>query len=535
MGSTNFFVGFPRFPLPDRVPSRLRAMTNPDPNSENPFQSNAYAPPTAPMQDRPPPIVPFEATLGQRIAGGLLIANAVIVGLELLLMPSDPTSKDPFNSPGRSVLPALIDVFIGVSLLSKNKKVLPWAILRAALGLVIFVAIRAVQGDVFLAVMQMAVSGSLLLLLIGDAAKPRIAIGGALFGIYGLLSLVGIGAELTGHNPLASLIQGASGQLEAEPARNITGETSHYQLTTPSDKWRLRTREAAHKDNPLADRWLTRPDIDAHVIVIAEKIPGGMILPDALTDAVIDNAKKATTEFTLIDRQPLRTRPEDGRMLHTQSTVNALAIESLVGVVGYYEHGFQIVAFARRGSFAGAEAELRSIVESFKPPTDERPSAPADCEPGAVTRVEGVAQKYVITAPGEGWFLRTDQAAKKDNALADRWIVRPELGAYILVIAEEAPGTVIDIETYADAIATNIKTGLSGEVISREPSKSQPKIGRILHAKATVDGTQFEYLYGLFADGPRAFQVVAFSTAASFDKVEADFRKSIESFKLPGS
>ena len=81
----------------------------------------------------------------------------------------------------------------------------------------------------------------------------------------------------------------------------------------------------------------------------------------------------------------------------------------------------------------------------------------------------------------------------------------------------------------------NIKTGLSGEVISREPTKSQPKIGRILHAKATVDGTSYEYLYGVFADGPHAFQVVAFSTAQSFGKVEADFRKAIESFKLPGS
>lgn len=510
-------------------------MTNPDPNSEQPYQANAYAPPTAPMQDRPLPIVPYEATLGQRIAGALLIANAVIVGLELFLMPTDPTSKDPFSSPGRSILPALIDVFIGISLLSKNKKVLPWAILRAALGLVIFVAIRAVQGDVFLAVMQMAVSGSLLLLLVGDAGKPRIAVGGALFGIYGLLSLVGIGAEVTGQNPLASLIQGASGQLEAQPARNVTGEASHYQLTTPSDKWRLRTREAAQKDNPLADRWLTRPDLDAHVIVIAEKIPGGTILPDALTDAVIENAKKSSTEFKLLDRQPLRTNPEQGRIVRTQSTVNGMAIESVVGVVGYYEHGFQIVAFARRASFAAVEAELRSIVESFKPPTDERPGAPSDCEPSAVTRVEGVAQKYVLTAPGEGWFLRTDQAAKKDNVLADRWISRPEKGAYILVIAEDAPGSVIDIEKYADAITTNIKTGLSGDVISREPTKSQPKIGRILHAKATVDGVPYEYLYGLFADGPHAFQVVAFSSAQSFDKVEADFRKAIESFKLPDS
>lgn len=511
-------------------------MTNPDQNPENPFQANAYAPPNAPMQEPPPPpIVSFEATLGQRIAGALLIVNAIIVVVQMFVTPTDPTSKDPFSSPGRSVLPTFIDVVIGVYLLLKNKKFVPWAIVRVAMGLVILSAIHIARGDLLSAIMQMAVSCSLLLLLIEDASKPRIALGCAFFGIYGLISLSVIGGELTGQNPLASIIQGATGQIEAQPARNITGEKSHYQLTTPSDKWRLRTKEAAHKDNPLADRWLTRPDIDAHVIVIAEKIPGGTIPPDALTDAVIDNSKKGSTEFKLIDRFPLRTHPEDGRMLHTQSIVNGLSIESIVGVVGYYEHGFQIIAFARRTSFAGVESELRSIVESFKPPTDERPGAPTDCEPTAVTRVEGVAQKYVITAPGEDWFLRTADAAKKDNALADRWLTLPAKGAHILVIAENVPGAVLDIEKYADAITENVKTGLSGEVTSREPSKSQPKISRILHVKATVDGTAYEYLYGLFADGPRAFQVVAFSTAQSFDKIEPEFRKTIESFKMPGS
>jgi hypothetical protein len=508
-------------------------MTNPDPNTDQPFNVNAYAPPAAPMQTAPPPMAPYEATVGQRIAGALLIINAVILGVEFAIIPTEPSSL--FDSPTRAVLRTLINVGIGIALLAKSKRVVPLAIFLAVLALVVLVVARLVQGDMFMAVMQLAVSGSLLLLLIGDASKPRIAVGSALFGIYGLIALVGIGATLTGKNPLASLIQSASGTIESQPAGVVTGEESHYQLTAASDKWRLRTRDAAKKDNPLADRWLTRPDVDAHVIVIAEKVPGGMVFPDALTDAVIDNAKKASTELTVIDRQPLRTRPEDGRMLHTKSTVNGLALESLVGVIGYYEHGFQIVAFAPRTSFGDVEADLRSIVESFKPPKDEPVGAPEDCEPTPVTRVDGVSQKYVLTPPGEGWFLRTARAAKKDNELADRWIVRPDKAAHILVVAEEAPGAVIDPDKYADAIAGNIKKNLDGEVISRMPSTSQPKIGRILRAKAMVQGAQFEYVYGLFADGPRAFQVIGFCHAESFAKLEADFLKTIEAFKMPGS
>ncbi|HMY18304.1 MAG TPA: hypothetical protein PKA58_18390, partial [Polyangium sp.] len=240
-------------------------------------------------------------------------------------------------------------------------------------------------------------------------------------------------------------------------------------------------------------------------------------------------------DFKLIDRNPLRTRPEDGRMLHTQSTVNGLDIESLVGVVGYYEHGFQVVAFARRNSFAGVESELRSIVESFKPPTDEKRGAPADCEPSPVTGVDGILQKYSLAAPGEGWFLRRDDMAKKDNPLADRWLVRPEKDQHIIIIAEEAPGAVIDIDKYADAITENVKKGGTGRLLSREPSKSQPKIGRILHARVMVQDQSLEYLYGLFAEGSRAFQVVAFASEENFGKSEADFRQAIESFKMPGS
>jgi|GEM_PF-3233236 len=508
-------------------------MTSLDPNAEKPFDSDAYAPPTAPTHPALPPSAPEHATSGQRIAGALLIANAVMIGFELFVAPTDPTSKNPLDSPVRTAIPALIDVLIGIALLAKYKKIVPWAVFRASLGMVVFVAMRAAQGDAFSTLMQVAVSSSLLLLLTGDASKARIVAGVALFGIYSVFGFLGVGAHVIGKNPLALLIQNASGQLEPKPAGVVTGEQSHYRLTAPSDKWRLRKRELAKKDNPLADRWLTRPEFDAHVIVIAEKVAGAMVLPDALTDVVIDSAKRGSTELTIVARTRLRTRPEEGRMLHTRSTVNGLAIESLVGVIGYYEHGFQIVAFAPRTSFASVESEMRSIVESFEPPTDEPPGPTDDCEPNPVTRIDGIAQKYVLTSPGEGWFLRTDQATKKDNTLADRWIVRPDKGGHILVIAEQIPGAVIDLEKYTDAIADNIKKGLGGEVIARTESKSHPKIGRILHARATVQGAPFEYLYGLFAEGPRAFQVISFSHAESFGKLEADFRKTIEEFKMP--
>jgi hypothetical protein len=506
-------------------------MTNPDPNTSPSPAADAYAPPTAPLPAPPPLRSPTDVTTGQRIGGALLITNAILVLLEAGLMPADP-NPTPLTSPGRTLIPALVDIVIGISLLSKNRKFLPWAIVRVVFGLVVFTAIYATK-DPFLAVMQVTVSGSLLLLLVGDAGKPRMAIGGALFGLYALTSILGLGATLTGKNPIAAIVWSVSGDIEPGPAGAVTGDASHYRLRAPSDKWHMRKPEAAKKDNALADRWMVRPDVDAHVLVIAEKVPGMLVMPDALTDVVLDNAKRAATAFEVVDRDKLKTLPEEGRLVHTKSTTGGLEIESLTGVVAVYEHGYQIIAFAPRKSYAEVEADLRSIVESFELPTDARPGLPPDVDPTPVSQVEGLAQKYTISAPSDRWYLRHDEAAKKDNPLADRWLVRPDKDAHVFVLAEEAPGAVVDIDKYTEAIEDVIKTKLSGTILAKEPLKTAPKIGRLLHAKASVNGMQLEYYYGLYAEGERAFQIITFAREDVFASLKDDLLKSIETFQMP--
>src|SRR5690606_31038547 len=173
--------------------------------------------------------------------------------LEAASMPSAPDAVL-FSGPSRWV-GAAIDVLIGLALIAGSKGVIPWAIVRTVLGLIILTAIQAFR-DPFLAVMQLTVSCSLLLLLIGDASKPRIATGSAFFGTYALICVIGLSATVTGRNPIAALILRLSGSIEGEPAGVVTGADSHYRLHAPPDRWYLRTAKAAGKDNPLADRWL---------------------------------------------------------------------------------------------------------------------------------------------------------------------------------------------------------------------------------------------------------------------------------------
>lgn len=505
-------------------------MTNPV-HDASPPEANAYAPPTAPLREMPPERAPHEVTPAQRLAGGLLIVNAALVLIEAVALPPDP-NPTPLTSPGRSFLPAIIDVVIGISLLSKNRKFLPWAVVRVAFGLVVLTALLAFK-DPFLAVMQVVVSGSFLLLLVGDAGKPRMAIGGALFGLYAFISVLGLSATLTGTNPIASLIWTARGDIESTPAGVVTGDVSHYRLRAPSDRWRMRKPEAAKKDNPLADRWISRPDLDAHVLVIAEKAPGMLVLPEALADAVVQNGKTAATAFELVDRKPLRTHPENGRMIHTRSTTSGIEIESLTGVVATYERGYQILAFAPKKSFAEAEPELRAFVESFELPTDEKPGLPADAEALPPGKLTGVATNYTLTPPSDAWALRKSEAAKKDNPLADRWIVRPDKDAHVFVVAEHAPGAVVDLERYVDAVADSILERMHGTIESREPLRTDPKNARLLRVRADTDGMKLEYYYGLFARGDRAFQVIAFARTEVFPSVKDELLKSIETFEMP--
>ncbi len=500
-------------------PQPSASETKPNPPADNPQQADSVAPP------------PETLTLGQQIAGGLLIVNAIFVLLSEVLIPADP-KLGPMFAPGRSVMPALIDLLIGVSLLRGKPKYRTWALLRVVIGTVLFTAL-AWGKDPLISASQLMIGVSLLLFLVGDAARPRLVAGGALFFLYALLNLSGLSATVFGVNPLGKYIQMAIGDLETKPAGIVTGQKVHYQVTAPNSHWHLRSASATVKENPLADRWLSRPDLDAHVLIIAETEPGQQISLPALTKAVVDNAQRVSKQFVEIDRGPLKSHPQRGTLVHTQATVENVELEFLSGVVATYEHGYQIVGFVPRKSFAKAEADLRSIIESFQLPTDETPTVPADVEPTPQTRVTGQSSQYVVRAPTGTWYLRKDEAAKKDNPLTDRWLVRPELDAHVMVIAELVEGASLDAEQYAKAVADNLKANQNAEILSVTPIATQPTLGSMLHVKLTMNGLPIEYSIGCFARGEEAWQVLAFTSQANYPELAADFQKTLETFQLP--
>jgi len=300
-----------------------------------------------------------EVPTGARLAGVILLLNAAALVAEGFLIPSE--GKGITDSP----VSMGIDFLIGGALLIGSGKFLTLAKIRAALGGLILPAIHMASGDPVLAALQVVFSVGLLLLLLGDAGKLRIGVGVAVVGLCLGLEAIGLHAAATGGgNPLARLFM--SRELEKQAVSVVEGENFRYRLTSPNQEWYLRKSEVARKDNPLADRWLVRPDRDAHVMVIAEEVPGvGPVDVDRFAEIVIENARKAAGQLEIVSREPLPHRLP-ARLIHTRGTIDGMQVESYYGLFVRDRVIFQVMAFTRREGFAAVEPELLALIKSFE-------------------------------------------------------------------------------------------------------------------------------------------------------------------------
>ena len=155
------------------------------------MQTNPYAPPSAvsspSVLDAPGPS-PLAAPLSQgpRVAGGLLLVNALLVIAEFAS-----TVQTTSHIPGGGVSIAF-DLFIGVSLLTGSRRHLKWAILRSTLGVVIGVAMSIAAGSYMEVGFKLLVGGTVLALLVGEASKLRITLACCAFGLYAAAEVVGL-------------------------------------------------------------------------------------------------------------------------------------------------------------------------------------------------------------------------------------------------------------------------------------------------------------------------------------------------------
>ncbi|MDI1444807.1 hypothetical protein [Polyangium sp. 6x1] len=506
-------------------------MTKPAPDAPSPDDENVYAPPVAPAAQPAAGRSAARATLGQRLAGACLIVSAALWLLESLLGGRG-LFAGPFTTPLMRAFPVLLDVSLGGALVLGLRRVAWLAGARVVLVLASWTFVLVVR-DRMTAVPGIVLGIAYLLLLVRDAGKPRMVVGSVFWALCMLLDVIGLRAAVTGRNPIAAFVQIRAGEIEPEPVTVVTGEQSHYRLRLPSGDWFLHTRASTQQEGPRADRFLSRPDVDAHLLVLVEKVPGTLLAPNGLVQEV-GQMERRDAASELVRSKAMRAHPEEGVLLWVRKTKAGVETARLIAVVATYEWSFKLIATAPSRIFPEIEAELEGILESFELPTDEKHGLPPEVEPQPVDVVEGVAAKYRLKAPGARWFLRKDEAVKKDSSLADRWLVRPDKDAHVLVIIEDLQGKDVDVDAYTDAAVELIEKELKGTVKSRMPVLTHPENGRVLRVSREEQGEhEIESYYGLFTQAGRGFTVIASATSERFPSAAPDLVRLIESFELP--
>ena len=145
-----------------------------------------------------------DATPAQRIAGAMLVVNALLSFISIDLVPAAAKSAA-FMGPG-SVVSGILDVVIGALLVLNYGRLAPWALVRVVLGLVVYTLIHVSAGVMVSACAQVGISGALLLLLIGRAGVLRLTLGCVLFSLYLLFAVLGLSVMAAGKNPIGGVV-----------------------------------------------------------------------------------------------------------------------------------------------------------------------------------------------------------------------------------------------------------------------------------------------------------------------------------------
>lgn len=160
----------------------------------------------------------------------------------------------------------------------------------------------------------------------------------------------------------------------------------------------------------------------------------------------------------------------------------------------------------------------------------------AQADGAAVKVVEGRAFRYRLQTTSDGWYVRKAELAKKDNPLADRWLIKPAHDAHVMVLAERVgPTDRVSMDAFANVVLGNARKVAPGlSLVERKTLLNVQGPGLLLHTRATMQGREMEFYYGLYAREPEIYQLVAFSFRRSFAAVEPQLLEWVSSLETPG-
>lgn len=145
----------------------------------------------------------------------------------------------------------------------------------------------------------------------------------------------------------------------------LAGAAYPWHIKLPAPSWQPLALAEAKRTNPLADGWLVRRDLDAHVVIIAEPVESGHALSEFIP-TIIENAEKAGTDYQLLEQTPIAVPGGEGVILHSKCTLSGLNLEYWTAVRLEGGYLFQVVGFSEIKNFPKVRDQIAAAVDSFE-------------------------------------------------------------------------------------------------------------------------------------------------------------------------
>lgn len=471
-----------------------------------------------------------------RFVGFMMVVGAIFT-LAFIAVASSAGQLPDSLATGQIVTLAALDVILGTTLLvHPRRSVVIVAAVRLMFDAVVLTLGLSTRDSDFVVLPVLQAILSLILLGHGRPGVLRPIAALVLLAIQ-LPTALYLHGEIAAESLVRSVRLQLSNEFEPGPVHKLTGVTDPYSLQFPSNDWYALTSEATRRRNPEADRWVEHASKRAFVTAFHSFTPGQPHDIDTEVDRNLALYRSTSSYHEVVERMPLRSDPQHGRVLHIKQTLGGIEYEMWRVEYAIHEHTYQINALTTPQNFLRLSDELRSIIESFTRPEGEssvRLQLSNEFEPGPVHMLTGVADPYSLQFPSNDWYALTSEATRRRNPQANRFVEHASKLAVVAVFHSFTPGQPHDVDTEADSMLAFYR-GMSTyqEVVERIPLRSDPQHGRVLHVKQTLGGVELEMWRLEYATYEHTYQINVLTHPQSFPGLSDELRSIVESFTRP--
>jgi hypothetical protein len=256
-----------------------------------------------------------------------------------------------------------VDAVLGGLLVLGQRRVVSFCIVRVGLGALLALGLSLYSGGAATAaVMQLALSGALLGLLWRRPGSARLALSSVVATASVLLAAFVLH---TGGRTRSAEELLAANEIEVIDEGNVRGAAHDYRFEAPNARWYVRSREVVKRENPIADRWLVRPDKGAHFVIVVETLSGEGVDVGDYQNAVLESLENAATRVEVLDTGNLLEEYEQSRRVRARAVVSGLSIDYTYGLVVFRHRGYRFIGFAGEREFPSVAPEFQHMFDTL--------------------------------------------------------------------------------------------------------------------------------------------------------------------------